>query len=353
MKKRKKIVLSSGYLLVLLVIVCIFLFEFHLNCEAKSANMITIKCYGDSVTEGMKMKDAHKAVIDGSTYPSVLYTILKSKGVNVAVENSGYGGETTSSIVARMGGVQLYLSEDMAFNTEGCAGPIDNKIIASYAPNLQIPVDYPYSYANVSPMIIEGKQYWAKTVVSKDNQRKTYLCKGVDDSTEVLKAGTQVELSGTPNGDVNVIFAGINDNQSITIDTYVAMLKNGIAVSGSKYIIIGPHSRLYSRKGFVSGATPEQRRENYRKRMIAEFGDHFIDLNTDWYERALQVAKENGFLADLSADEIDIIQNKLNSGIIPAEFTYNSSDNSVHLNKYGYTVIAQLVYERLIKLGYI
>ena len=40
---------------------------------------LTIKCIGDSVTQGMSLPDEYKAVIGGETYPSVLYTILNGR----------------------------------------------------------------------------------------------------------------------------------------------------------------------------------------------------------------------------------------------------------------------------------
>ncbi len=64
---------------------------------------IKIKCIGDSVTEGLSLDDHHTAVLGGSTYPSILYSLLNDNGIEAIVENAGHGGEDTASIGARIG----------------------------------------------------------------------------------------------------------------------------------------------------------------------------------------------------------------------------------------------------------
>ncbi|WP_034451997.1 SGNH/GDSL hydrolase family protein [Butyrivibrio sp. AE2032] len=337
-----------------LLVMAMFIMFFNVSdqtCYAANKNKtITIKCIGDSVTEGIKMEDARTAVLGGSTYPSVLYTLLTNNGYDVVVNNEGHGGETTASIVARLGGVNLLLGQDLFFDSNNCAGPIDNRIIAGFGPNLLVPITFPYYFSTVNPLIINGKQYVAKTDFSSE---QTYLYKTGNDDTVKISAGSSVKLSGNNKSDITIIFAGINDKKGVTLDAYVAMLKNGVAASGKKYIIVGPHSTIYEKEGFVVGNTTEERRENYRKRMIAEFGNHYIDLNTEWFERALPIAQDNGFLTGYSSEQINAIQSKLSNRIIPAEFTYNNQDYNVHLNRAGYTVVAHIIFERLKTLKYL
>ena len=325
-----------------------------LESNGKKTKTIEIKCVGDSVTEGMSLEDHHTAVVGGSTYPSLLLTMLNENGINAKVENAGHGGEQTSAIVARLGVCKMTFSEDFTFNSEGCIGPINDKIIADYGKGLQIPITFSYTLTDINPVIINGKQYIARVNVTQDKKRLVYLYKDANDNTAVIKKGSTIKLiGGVNNNSINIIFAGINDNKTITIDQYIAMLKKGAEAKGKKYIILGPHSNIYEREGFVSGATTEERRQNYRNRMQAEFGNHFIDLNNDWYERALPIALESGFFADLNQNQIKDIQLKLNNRTIPGAFTVNGKDYNVHLNRAGYTVIARLVYERLQLLSYI
>ncbi len=317
------------------------------------AKTITITCYGDSVTEGVKLDDFHSAVLGGSTYPSILYTLLCENGVDATVENEGHSGETTGAIVARLGGVNMFLNEELVFDNENYAGPIDRKITAVYSSSLQVPISFNVRHTDSNKIVIDGIQYNVKGKMMSDGNRKMFLFKGTDNTITTLKTGSAVQLSGMKRSNVSIILAGINDDKSIAIDDYVTMLKNGVAASSGKYIIVGPHSKIYDREGFVSGSTSEERRRNYQNKMIAEFGNHFVDLNTEWCERALPIAQSCGYLIDLSDEQINAIQAKLSSHSIPAEFTIDNKDKSVHLNRAGYTVIAHIVYERLKLLKYI
>ena len=323
-------------------------------CDQESVNgPITIRCYGDSVTGGVGMPDNHSAVIGGSSYPSVLYTLLANNGINAIVENAGQGGENTSAIISRLGASKLIINEDLYFDNEGCAGPIDKKITAYFGDNISYPLKFSGIGTDINPIIINGNKYEAELKELDDKTSAVFLYKNANDPTTIIKAGESVELSSTSHNDVNIIFAGINDDNSVTIDEFVAMLKCGAAVNGNKYIIIGPYSRVFDRKGFVPGYTTYERYKYFINRMKDEFGNHFIDMYSDWYKNALSVALANGYFNDLTDSQIDIIQNKLNNHIVPAEYAYNHKENNVHLNKIGYTVLAHIVYERLNMLGYL
>lgn len=322
------------------------------KAKVAEANTITIKCVGDSVTEGMSLPDAHQAVLDGSTYPSILYTMLNKNGKAAKVENAGHGGEDTASIVARVGGIPLYVNQDLLFNGNGKIESIDKKITAIFSETLQMPITLSYTETDVNPVVINGNKY--KAVKEENaNSWNTALYRENTNPTAIIPAGSAVQFGGTTGNTVTVIFAGINDSADINIDKYVEMLRAGANACGNNCIILGPHSKIYDKAKFVSGNTSEERRINYRNRMMAEFGERFVDLNNDWCERALTVATQNGFFSDYSADQLASIQNKLNARNVPAEFTINNKAGGVHLNKAGYTVIAQIVYERLLKLGYI
>ena len=56
---------------------------------------------------------------------------------------------------------------------------------------------------------------------------------------------------------------------------------------------------------------------------------------------------------ELTQEQLDAVQMKLNNRIIPAEFTYTKNEGDVHLNNAGYLTIALIVYEKLLELKYI
>ena len=310
-----------------------------------------IRCVGDSLTAGMDLPDINDVVYDGETYPSILYTILCDNGVDTVVVNDGHAGEKTAGIVARLGNTPMVINRDIVFDETGCFDDFDNAITGEFSAELSLPISFSYRGKEHNTIIIGKNEYEIKPQLQLDKTWKTLLLDSPNEPSRVIKAGTPVKLKNDIYSDVNIIFAGNNDT-NITIDEFVSMLKNGIS-TGEKYIIIGPYSAIYNRAGFISGNTEEERRDNYKKRMQAEFGNRFIDLRSEWYSRALQISIKERDFAELSEIQINTIQKKLNKKIIPAEYTYNNKDGELHLNKKGYKVIAEIVFERMKKLGYI
>ena len=58
--------------------------------------------------------------------------------------------------------------------------------------------------------------------------------------------------------------------------------------------------------------------------MTTEFGNHFIDLNSEWYKRVLQIALDNGYFSNYSDEQLQNMKVKLDNGIIPSEFMNNN-----------------------------
>ena len=314
--------------------------------------VLTIKCIGDSVTEGMGLPDAHKAEVGGESYPSILYTMLSESGVNATVENAGHGGEDTASIVARLGGTKLYLTDNLVFDKDGISDCLDGLIVADYGSDLYMPVNFSCTATDLNPIVINGINYKAVRRLGANNEYETYLTKSDLDSEDFVLAGSEVQITVSRHNSVNVIFAGINDDNNISFNTYIEILKKGIKASGDDYIILGPHINYYYREGFLKGSTSEERHESYVRRMEEEFGERFVDLNTLWFERAFPVALEKGYLVGMSSEERNIIKDKLSKKIVPAEFTVNNKENGVHLNEVGYAILAEIVYDKLEELGY-
>ena len=64
----------------------------------------TLVCWGDSITEGMAMRD--------KSYPTVLGKLL---GDEYKVINAGDGGEDTITIMARQGALKLFTENEIVF----------------------------------------------------------------------------------------------------------------------------------------------------------------------------------------------------------------------------------------------
>ena len=64
----------------------------------------TVVCWGDSITEGMGMRDR--------SYPTILGELL---GDDYKVINAGDGGEDTITIMSRHGALKLFTENDIVF----------------------------------------------------------------------------------------------------------------------------------------------------------------------------------------------------------------------------------------------
>ena len=80
----------------------------------------------------------------------------------------------------------------------------------------------------------------------------------------------------------------------------------------------------------------------------------FIDLYDELAKRGVDMALAAGYFTDKTDAEKDVMREKLSAHVIPAEFTYNKeTEGDVHFSEEGYHVIATLIIERAILLGYI
>ena len=131
--------------------------------------------------------------------------------------------------------------------------------------------------------------------------------------------------------DLMIIWAGTNDTPSIaTIQNVIDNIDSMIEYSTNpNYIVIGLTSKSYM---------PEV--EEVNKILAEKYGEHFLDIRKYILENGLSDA---GIVAT-EQDEIDV-----NNGEIPSSLR---ADN-VHFNDYGYTIVAEQVYNKLIELGYI
>lgn len=288
---------------------------------SETSKKIIISCWGDSKTEGNQ---------DGTgvTYPNELQTLLTNANVNATVNNFGCGGEYSSEVAQRQGGLPL--------TVQPFTIPADTtKVNITLNGRLRIASKHKFNPCYING--VEGNiiHDWS------DSSQKTF-------TFQRAKAGNAIEIKypmqilnqcmiQNRNDDVLVIDIGCNGGYS-SIENWIQQIRCMVDYSYCKdFIVIGLANHL----AYTFGSTSE----NYKtleEKFTKEFGNRYINLRKFYVEHGLDVAG----LSPTSQDTTDI------SNGIPPESLYKSGDN-YHENQYGYKIKAQLVFEKLRDLNLI
>jgi len=289
------------------------------------ANAPRIICWGDSITQGMGMDD-------GDDYPAVLQRLI---GNSYRVLNAGAGGEQSQTIAARQGAYDIYLKADLVFEAGYGSVTLDDKngFVLEDGTLLDINEDGE-SFRNDLPckkIYIAGKEYeLACTGKKLQVLRESY------DKKLVLKKGSKVVLdsSNLQKGSYcEIFYVGANDeghregdpeDVEYLINRYKAMAKRQ---GKNCYMVIVP-----------------QWANGYSEPLKKEFGDKAVDLKAEICKRVIE-NKGNSF------SDKDIKEAK--DGKIPTALKYeNKASDTLHLNSDGYEMMAKIIYENGVKLGY-
>ena len=278
-------------------------FSDNLNNQIENMN---IACWGDSLTAG--------AGGNGTTYPEILQQLI---GNSVTVTNLGVGGENSSNIAMRQGGISIYVN---AFTIPASTDRVEINITSennSYIAFAQ------QGTSGLNPCYINDIE---GNITYDSSTRKYYFARTSIGNEISVNANTQVITNGMKSnkGDILVIWAGTNDtNIENTIMNIDEMLKYN---DSNKYIIIG--------------LTYKNNVLNVNQTLQDRYGEHFLDIR----KYILQNGLSDAGITATEQDEIDI-----NNGEIPSSLRYDN----VHLNAEGYTIVGEQVYNKLISLGYI
>ncbi len=282
-----------------------------------------IVCWGDSLTFGNGG--------DGTTYPQVLQALLEKNGCSVPeVVNMGVGGETSTEITARAGGLEILLSEDLTIPGE--CEPVQVFYEAADGSRISLLRHGDGGASQVSICGIEGKL---------SIQRDSYLAKectywftrSLAGSTITVAAGTRLINAGSYlyQDYLPIIFMGQNGGWH-TPEELIAQQEAILDACGAdrgQFLILG-----------LTTADAADRRELERA-MADRWGTHYLNLRKALCDTALI---ESLGLA-CTAEDLAMIDHGSVPGVLRAD--------DVHFNAAGYTLIATLVYERLVTLGYV
>ena len=277
------------------------------DAVAEAPSPRRILCWGDSVTEGMGMPR-------GKDYPGQLAALL---GPGYEVFNSGDGGENSVTISARQGAVSLTTAAPIAFpageravqigdaTDNGFRTPAGEKLKLTNPLGRAIPVN---------PVEIGSKSY---TISLRDFHWNTatnpitytlWLERGEGDTAaeRTIPAGTPVTFASVatvPDAYCEIVFMGANGGWGNDVEKLIAQIRAMIARRGEDrpYLVIVPYWRSF----------PQEKKDAFK----AAFGRHAVEFPVE-----------------------------------PSLCFKNRLD--VHLNEQGYALLASLLHERGVELGY-
>ena len=274
-----------------------------------------IVCIGDSLTHGTGE--------EGTDYPSVLKNQLESHEIYIPVVNMGVGGENTVTIGGRMGGIPFKLNEFTIPSgiEETPISFIDSKdkevtpLIAGFDRGMN----------PCKVMGVEGN-------ITIDEDRNYYFTRKKEGRETPVPKETEVEtFAGKEYRDyIFVLFMGENGGYRDTEELIrqQQMIIDKQRKNKDKFIIIG----------LTTGS--EESRKEQDSAMQEKWGEHYLNIRKYLCEYALDECLEN-----LSEKDVE----KCKKGTVPK---YLRIDD-IHYNDLGYRILAEAVYEKLEKLGYI
>lgn len=272
----------------------------------------------------------------GTTYPNELQKILNTRTLyNFKVYNAGVGGENSATIASRAGGI-----------------PFMVKIVDQIIPSSKVPVEI--SFLNNNGMKItplhQGSGVPNHQFVGKlgDIAGKISLFRALEQSKDTkyndyysftrLKEGQPVitdqplkftfNFSQQYKNDIYIIWIGQHDGKDF---------QN--AILNTKAII--DHMKS-SNKKFIAMNRPSgnSSRDNEDKAWLKQFPNNFIPIRQYMIKHGL----EDAGIKPTLQDEIDI-----NNGTVPSSLR----SDQVHFNSQGYKVVANEVFHKMEKLGWI
>jgi len=292
----------------------------RMNKQDDTASDTKIVFPGDSLTAG--------AGGNGTTYPNVVANLTGKTVVNL-----GVGGEGVSTITARQGGSTMLVNNvtipatTTAVKIGGYDTPILNNVGKECRPLRQ-------GSAGVNPCYINGiKGTMTITQTSStSNDFVYYFTRSEAGSEVVINRPTPIITDAMKYKDMEHILSifigqngGYNDSPAELINEINTMINHA---NTDKYIVLG-----------LSSGTKDSRKD-MEKAMSLAFGRHYINLRDYLSKYGLADAGITLTQADLDAMAV---------GAVPPSLLVDT----VHFNAAGYTVIGNLIYKKIIELGYI
>lgn len=307
-----------------------------------------INCWGDSVTEGMNMVTQTKARYGGDNYPSHLLTMLYDNHHDYFVCNNGNSGEKSNAVLARVGGRGCaYFKEYVYIPANGGSVEITNKLHSTLDDSTVVLTRANYVS---NPCYIDGIEY---ELYTDSTRTHVYIKLKNPSSTEWrIPINTPIIIGSEHikrNADVNIVFMGINDGNSISCEEWVRRCGLIKEDTNSKTLVIGFTHPMWNNFTDLSGDS-SQKQYQYLKKAREAFGIYFCDLfPVMCKQRGIDIALANGYLTDRTPEQIAADNDAISRNLTPPSLTEDGTAGNVHFNNVGYYVMAKVIYERLLE----
>jgi hypothetical protein len=285
-----------------------------------------IVCWGDSLTAG--------AGGNGTTYESVLSSLSGKE-----VINKGIGGQTATQIAARQGGVKILASE--AFTVPATTEPVEIKVEASTGTKIGNRWNNINLDMNCSIDGIDGRLYSSGTKSGTYYEYTWYFQRETPGKPYEVAANTPFisDDSLTLNDNaIAVIWVGTNEgwtSDSVPNDytTYVSY----------KAICDGMIEQLKVKDYIIVGLTAGKEADYANMKSILEekYGDRYLDMRS-----AITSSSEEEF-AKYGITLTDNDKTLMAVGSMPQSMRVDG----VHFNANGYTMIGNIMYNHMVKIG--
>ncbi len=308
-----------------------------------------IICWGDSLTEGGKVK-----------YPSVLSAVIRENIIEeIALEdiaapeyqyliddyltsiktpevvNMGVARETSITIAGRAGAIPYVTAEDITI--PGQVTAVELPLISADGKKV---VPFNPGHCGLEEIKISGGGYGKISVeIDANTQERTYyFTRNTPGEIVEIPAGTTIETYGATHylNYLPVIFIGTNGGYVDSEDLIMqqrAMI-NHYAENKDRFIIIGIHIGT------------QEEREGLEKAMEKEYGAQYINLRE--YMSTQGIDDANKLLnAGIKASSHD--KEMIKEGKTPASLMVK---DELHFNACGYELLGNLIYKRMDQLGY-
>jgi hypothetical protein len=278
-----------------------------------------VVCWGDSLTAG--------AGGEGTSYPSVLQSLIAKYIYEIPVINMGVGGENVNTIIGRAGGVPFVVE---AFAIPSDTSPVEIKLRSangsSVAPLRQGDKGVNECFINniAGTISIEQESYTSEEFTYYFSRTTPGESIDVSDGTKVITSGSLLYNEYIP-----IIFIGQNggwEDYDDLISKQMSIVKTHTK-NKDKFIILG-----------LTTGTREDR-VGLEVAMSNAYGRKYINLRE-------YLSSEGMYASSLIPTEEDL--EAMAIGSVPGSLL---SDKK-HLNAAGYMLIGNIVYERMCELGY-
>lgn len=276
--------------------------------------------WGDSLTAG--------AGGEGVTYPKVLQSLINKNINNITVTNNGVGGETTNTILGRVGSVPYVAKEEFTIpktSSEEVEIELESSNGKPVAPLRQSDIALnPITINGVEGVIrIEQENYTSEDFTYYFKRTLSGEEVNVDENTEI-KTNSLSEYDNF----VPIIFIGTNGGY-VDYNDLITQINSILDLdkSNEKFIVIG-----------LTTEDAEYWNE-LEKKMESEYGERYINLR--------EIISTSGLeMVEIEPTDEDLVA--IEKGAIPPSLL---SDN-IHFNSTGYDLIGNIIYERMVEIGY-